>query len=260
MQPQPADSVKHHPKRRIYQIGICGALVAFAAIEARGQDLKPATAPSTEPSPTTAVAGQGSTKFKKMSLDELMNVEVTSVSRHESTVGQSAAAIDVISQDDIHRSGASNIPEALRQAPPGDGRWRRIDNSTWAISARGFNNNTANKLLVLMDGRSVYTPLYSGVFWDVQDTMMQDIDRIEVIRGPAGALWGANAVNGVVNIITKDAQDTQGLLASGGGGTELRNFENARYGWMLNSTTAMRIYVKHFEQGDTPLTNGTSGR
>src|SRR6185436_7177295 len=109
----------------------------------------------------------------------------------------------------------------------------RIDNSTWAISARGFNSSTANKLLVLMDGRSVYTPLYSGVFWDVQDTFMPDIDRIEVIRGPAGALWGANAVNGVINIITRDAKDTQGLFVYGGGGTEERNFEGARYGWKI---------------------------
>jgi len=243
--------------KRRFSSGICAALLAFATIEARGQDIKPTTAPSTEPSQSSAVAAAGPTKFKKMSLDELMNVEVTSVSRHESTIGQSAAAIDVISQDDIRRSGATNIPEALRQAPGME--VAQIDNSTWAISARGFNNNTANKLLVLMDGRSVYTPLYSGVFWDVQDTMMQDIDRIEVIRGPAGALWGANAVNGVVNVITKDAQDTQGLLVSGGGGTELRNFENVRYGWAINSTTDARIYVKHFERGDTPLTNGSDG-
>src|SRR5258706_1786600 len=98
----------------------------------------------------------------------------------------------------------------------------------------------ANKLLVLMDGRSVYTPLYSGVFWDVQDTLMQDIDRIEVIRGPAGALWGANAVNGVINIITKDAADTQGLLVSGGGGTAERNFLGARYGWAIRDKPAAR--------------------
>src|SRR6266446_4642229 len=188
---------------------------------------------------------------------ELMNVEVTSVSRRQSTVGQSPSAVTVITQDDIRRSGALSIPEALRMAPGLE--VAQIDNSTWAISARGFNSNTANKLLVLMDGRSVYTPLYSGVFWDVQDTLMQDIDRIEVIRGPAGTLWGANAVNGVINIITRDARDTQGLLVSGGGGNEQRNFEEVRYGWKIGSDAFARVYAKHFERDETVLSTGADG-
>ena len=136
------------------------------------------------------------TDFKKLTLEELMDVDVTSVSRKAEPLGQTAAAITLITTEDIRRSGATSIPEALRMAAGMD--VARIDNSTWAISARGFNSNTANKLLVLIDGRSVYTPLFSGVFWDVQDTMLEDIDRIEVVRGPAGALWGANAVNGVI--------------------------------------------------------------
>jgi iron complex outermembrane receptor protein len=210
-----------------------------------------------EPAPATAPASTSVRSFKKMSLDELMDIEVTSVSRRESTVGQSAAAVAVITQDDIRRSGATSIPEALRMAQGME--VARIDNSTWAISARGFNSSTANKLLVLVDGRSVYTPLYSGVFWDVQDTLMQDIDRIEVIRGPAGALWGANAVNGVVNIITKDARDTQGLMLTAGGGTEERNFESMRYGWKLGNDAYARIYVKHFERDQTLFASGMGG-
>jgi iron complex outermembrane receptor protein len=209
-----------------------------------------------------AASEKAPTPYKKMTLDELMdielmNVEVTSVSRRESTVGQSPSAVTVITQDDIRRSGATSIPQALRMSAGLE--VAQIDNSTWAISARGFNSNTANKLLVLMDGRSVYTPLYSGVFWDVQDTLMQDIDRIEVIRGPAGALWGANAVNGVINIITKDAKDTQGLLLTGGGGTEERNFEGVRYGWKIADDLFARVYVKHFERDETALSSGGGG-
>jgi iron complex outermembrane recepter protein len=212
--------------------------------------------PTSQPSP----AAKPPSPYKKMTLDELMdielmNVEVTSVSRRESTVGQSPSAVAVITQEDIRRSGATNIPQALRMSPGLE--VAQIDNSTWAISARGFNSSTANKLLVLMDGRSVYTPLYSGVFWDVQDTLMQDIDRIEVIRGPAGALWGANAVNGVINIITKDAADTQGLLVTGGGGTEERNFLGARYGWKIGDNAVARVYAKHFERDETVLSDGT---
>lgn len=201
-------------------------------------------------------------QYKKMNLDELMdislmNAEVTSVSKRESTIGQSPSAVTVITQDDIRRSGATSIPDALRMSP--GLAVAQIDNSTWAISARGFNSSTANKLLVLMDGRSVYTPLYSGVFWDVQDTFMQDIDRIEVIRGPAGTLWGANAVNGVINVITKDAKDTQGLLLTGGTGNEERDFGGARYGWKLGDDAFARVYVKRFERDETALASGAGG-
>jgi iron complex outermembrane receptor protein len=237
---------------------VCITLLTCASAEAGAQNIQPA--PTTQQ--TALTAEKPATPYKKMTLDELMeidlmNVEVTSVSRRESTIGQSPSAVTVITQEDIRRSGATSIPQALRMVPGLE--VAQIDNSTWAISARGFNSSTANKLLVLMDGRSVYTPLYSGVFWDVQDTLMQDIDRIEVIRGPAGALWGANAVNGVINIISKDARDTQGLLVFGGGGTEERNFLGARYGWKIADNVFARVYAKHFERDETVFATGADG-
>ncbi|RPH43229.1 MAG: TonB-dependent receptor [Planctomycetota bacterium] len=138
------------------------------------------------------------------------------------------SAVFVILPEDIRRSGARSIPEALRMAP--GLQVARLDANKWAISSRGFNGRFSNKLLVLMDGRSVYTPLFSGVFWDVQDTFLEDIERIEVIRGPGATVWGANAVNGVINIITKPASHTKGVYASGGVGTEYRDFASGRYG------------------------------
>src|SRR5688572_16474801 len=153
--------------------------------------------------------------FGSMSIEDLMKIPVTSFSKREEKLSEVAGALHVITQDDIRRSGAANIPDALRMAP--GLQVARVDAHSWAISARGFNDIFANKLLGLQDGRSIYSPLFSGVFWDVQDTMMEDIERIEVIRGPGATLWGANAVNGVINIITKRARDTQGLLLSGGG-------------------------------------------
>src|ERR1043165_4450874 len=161
-----------------------------------------------------------------MSVEDLMNMQVTSVSKRTQKVADAAAAVYVITQEDIRRSGATNIPEALRLVP--GIQVARIDENKWAISSRGSNGRFANKLLVLIDGRSVYTPLFSGVYWNVQDVMLEDVDRIEVIRGPGATLWGANAVNGVINIITKKAGDTQGLLVSPLGGTEEQSLA-ARY-------------------------------
>src|SRR6266550_2249423 len=152
--------------------------------------------------------------LKKLSIEQLMNLQVTSVSKRAERLSQTASAIQVITQEDIRRSGALSLPEALRLAP--NLQVAQVDSRQWAISARGFNGMTANKLLVLIDGRTVYTPLYSGVFWDVQDVPLSDIDRIEVISGPGATLWGANAVNGVINVITKDAKSTPGLLVSTG--------------------------------------------
>ena len=140
-------------------------------------------------------------ELKQLNVEDLMNVEVTSVARHPEKLLQAASAIQVITQDDIRRSGATSIPEALRLAD--NLQVAQKNSHDWAISARGFNTDLANKLLVMIDGRTVYTPLYSGVFWDVQDVLLEDIDRIEVISGPGGALWGANAVNGVINIDRK---------------------------------------------------------
>src|SRR5437660_6107120 len=169
--------------------------------------------------------------LKKLSIEQLLSVEVTSVSKRPERLAQVASAIQVITQDDIRRSGASNLPEALRLAT--NLQVAQVDSRQWAISARGFNSTTADKLLVLIDGRTVYTPLYAGVYWDVQDTMLEDLDRIEVISGPGATQWGANAVNGVINITTKSAKDTQGGLLVEGAGTALRNDSAARYGGKL---------------------------
>lgn len=181
-----------------------------------------------------------------LGIAELMNIEVTSASKKVQRVADVGAAVFVITQEDMRRSGARSIPEALRLAP--GVQVARIDANKWAVSIRGFNGRFANKLLVLIDGRSVYTPLFSGVFWDAQDTLLADIDRIEVIRGPGAALWGANAVNGVINIITKSATDTPGGLVSGGGGTEERGFAEARYGMSLSEATDIRFYAKYLDR------------
>src|SRR5438093_5352196 len=161
-----------------------------------------------------------------LSIEELSNIQITSVSRHAERLSDAPASIFVITGEDIRRSGATRLAEALRLAP--NLEVARVSASSYAISARGFNNTVANKLLVLIDGRTVYTPLFSGVFWDAQDVMLEDVERIEVISGPGASLWGANAVNGVINVITRDAKDTQGLLVTGGGGTQLSRGASAR--------------------------------
>src|SRR5882762_10132058 len=192
--------------------------------------------------------------LKRLSIEQLMNLEVTSVSKRPERLAQTASAIQVITQEDIRSSGASSLPEALRLAS--NLQVAQLDSRQWAISARGFNSTTANKLLVLIDGRTVYTPLFSGVFWDAQQVALADIDRIEVISGPGATLWGANAVNGVINVITKDAKDTPGLLLSGGGGTELRGVGTARYGGPLGSAARYRIYATRFARDPSALPSG----
>ena len=142
-----------------------------------------------------------STELIELSIEDLINVKVTSVSKKPQKILEAPAAIFVITQEDIRRSGAVSIPEVLRMVPGLE--VAKIDSNKWAVTSRGFNGRFANKLLVLIDGRTVYTPLFSGVYWDMKDTLLNDIDRIEIIRGPGAALWGANAVNGVINIITK---------------------------------------------------------
>ncbi|MEI9961681.1 MAG: TonB-dependent receptor plug domain-containing protein [Limisphaerales bacterium] len=166
--------------------------------------------------------------YKKLSLEELMNIEVTSVSKTPEKLSETASAIQVITGEDIRRSSASSLPEALRLAP--NLQIAQITSYGWVIGARGFNGSFANKMLVLIDGRSVYTPLDAGVLWDVQNILLEDVDRIEVISGPGGTLWGANAVNGVINITTKSAKDTQGLYVTGAGGSFLQDFGAVRYG------------------------------
>ena len=201
-------------------------------------------------------AASSISELKQLNVEDLMNVQVTSVARHPEKLLRAASAIQVITQEDIRRSGATSIPEALRLAD--NLQVAQKNSHDWAISARGFNTALANKLLVMIDGRTVYTPLYSGVFWDVQDYVLADIDRIEVISGPGGTLWGANAVNGVINIITKSAKDTQGLTAQAGGGSRPQDFTNVRYGGELGPDTQFRFYGKYFDRGSEVLANGDS--
>jgi iron complex outermembrane receptor protein len=196
----------------------------------------------------------GPDALKRLSVEELMDVEVTSVSRRPERLSQAASAIQVISQEEIRRSGASSIPEALRLAP--NLQVAQVNSSQWAISARGFNNVLANKLLVMIDGRTVYTPFYAGVFWDAQDAVLEDIDRIEVVSGPGGTLWGANAVNGVISITTKSAAATQGLFLEADAGTELTDRATVRYGGELGPDLHYRFYGTTFERDATASTNG----
>ncbi len=190
--------------------------------------------------------------FTKLSLEELMEVELTSAARKSQKLSQTAAAAFVISGEDIRRSGAATIPEALRLVP--GIHVARINSTQWAVSARGFNGRFSNKLLVLMDGRSVYSPLFSGVFWDTQDTLIEDIEQIEVIRGPGASLWGANAVNGIINIITKNAKDTQGSLVSAGIGTEEVS-GGVRYGGRTENAD-YRIYAKYVNRDESEDAQG----
>jgi iron complex outermembrane recepter protein len=202
-------------------------------------------------------AGTPSTgDLKQLSLEDLMNVKVTSVSKQPQKLLDAPSAIQVISAEDIRRSGATSLPEALRLAD--NLEVAQINAHDWAISARGFDANLSNKLLVLIDGRAVYTPLYGGVLWNVQDYLLADIDRIEVISGPGGTLWGANAVNGVINIITKSAAQTQGAYASVAGGNQLQNFAAARYGAEVAPDVYLRFYGKYSDEGDEITTTGAN--
>lgn len=193
--------------------------------------------------------------LKRLSIEELMRIDVTTTSRQPQPIGTTAAAISVITGDDLRRAGATTIADALALA---DGvHVARFNNGTWAISPRGFNSNVANKLLVMIDGRTVYSPLFAGVFWNMEDYVLADIDRIEVIRGPGAVLWGANAVNGVVNIITRHARDTQGTLISVGAGTEDPLIAEARYGG-ARGTASWRAYAKVAARSDQRLASGAT--
>ncbi|WP_241687727.1 TonB-dependent receptor [Janthinobacterium sp. 17J80-10] len=191
-----------------------------------------------------------------LSLEELANIQVISVSKKAEPLADAAASVFVITADDIRRSGVSRLPDALRLAP--NLHVAQASANGYAISARGLNgSNTSapNKMLVLIDGRSVYTPLFSGVFWDVQDVMLEDVERIEVISGPAGTLWGVNAVNGVINIITRPAKDTQGTLAAAGKGNREEN-ASLRHGGKIGADGNYRIYLNYADRKNTSLENG----
>jgi iron complex outermembrane recepter protein len=198
----------------------------------------------------------GSGDLASESLEDLMNIKVTSVSKTEQSLSRTAAAVFVITQEDIRHSGATSIPDLLRMVPGMD--VAQIDAHTWAISARGLNGRFSNKLLVLVDGRSVYTPTFGGVFWDVLDIPLKDIDRIEVIRGPGGSVWGANAVNGVINIITKKSGDTPGAMLEAGGGNAGQAFGTLQYGGTAKGTD-FRVFEKFSNYGSSPSLTGLDG-
>ena len=203
----------------------------------------------------SAFASDSGEEWAELSLEELVATRVSLVSRKEEAVWQAPAAVHVITREDIVRSGATSIPEALRLVP--GLQVSRIDANKWAISARGFNFRFANKLLVLVDGRSVYTALFSGVFWEAQDVLLEDIQQIEVIRGPGATLWGANAVNGVINIVTRNAGNTQGTAVRAGGGTQERGFLDLRYGGKVGSAGHFRVYGKYFDRDSFEDQSGT---
>lgn len=195
--------------------------------------------------------------YADLSLEQLMKLEVTSAAKRPESIVNTPAAVFVLTNEDIKRMGARSVPEALRMVPGLN--VAQISTGIWAISARGFNGRFVNKLLVLVDGRSVYTPLFSGVYWDRHDGLLEDIERIEVIRGPGAALWGANAVNGVVNIITKSARDTEGTYLSAGAGTG-DEFQGAmRYGARLGEHGSYRVYGAAFNLGSRENDDGTAG-
>ena len=200
-----------------------------------------------QPQTTHADTGKAHAKdLADLSIQELMEVQVTSVSRKDQKLSKTASAVYAISSEDIRRSGATSIPEALRMAP--GVQVAQVNASQWAIGIRGFNGIFSNKLLVMVDGRSVYNPMFAGVFWDVQDMLLDDIDHIEVIRSPGGTMWGSNAVNGIVNIITKSADQTQGGLLTTGWGNQEGSFGEARFGGKAGSSAHYRVSSKFFRR------------
>ncbi len=205
-----------------------------------------------------SVWGQNSNDdLTKASLEELANIQVTSVSKKEQSLSKTGAAVFVITQEDIRRSGMMNIPDLLRMAPGVN--VARLDANTWAISIRGFNNRYSDQVLVLIDGRSVYSEAFSGVFWDQLNVPLEDIERIEVIRGPGGTVWGANAVNGVINIITKSSKDTQGglLTAQTGSAEDLGSL--LQYGGKIGSAGTFRAFGDYFNVNPSTLASGATG-
>jgi iron complex outermembrane recepter protein len=193
----------------------------------------------------------------ELSIEDLGKLRVTSVSKRSEPLRQAPSAIHVITGEEIRRSGLTRLPEILRLAPGVE--VARNNAHSWTISIRGFNSDLSNKLLVLIDGRSVYSPLFAGVFWDAQDTLVQDIERIEVISGPGGTLWGANAVNGVINVITRSARETQGALVEVGAGNEDRALVGLRHGWGIGDDLAARVYLKYSDRDESRLMSGQDG-
>lgn len=211
-------------------------LVLLAPLAAVGSQQQDGTANQTGPA-----------ALKKLSLEQLSEIEVTSPSREPRPAFRSPVAIYVITGEDIRRAGVRTIPDALRLAPGVE--VAQIDASKWSVGIRGFGTRLSRDVLVLIDGRTVYTPLFAGTYWEVQDTLLEDIDRIEIIRGPGGTIWGPNAVNGVINIITKSSKETQGAYVQGGGGNQEQGFLSARYGGDAGGGLTWRVYAKAFDRG-----------
>ena len=191
---------------------------------------------------TTHAAGMEN--LLDMSIEDLMDIKVISAMRKPQSVSDTTSAIYVITQEDIKRSGATSLPEILRMAP--GLQVAQINGHKWAVTSRDFNGEFADKLLVMIDGRSVYTVLHGGVYWDVQDFMIEDVERIEIIRGPGGSLWGANAINGIINVITKSSADTHGGLVALGGGDHDKQFAALRQGGSIGGNGDYRVYAKGF--------------
>jgi iron complex outermembrane receptor protein len=208
-------------------------------------------------SPSRILAQAPTQSLSGKSLEELLNIEVTSVSKKEQTLAKTAAAVFVISREDIRRSGATNIPDVLRMAPGVE--VAQIDGNQWAVSIRGFNSLYSNKVLVLIDGRAIYSSTFSGVFWDQVNVPLEDIERIEVIRGPGGTVWGANAVNGVINIITRSSADTKGGVISSRGGSAGTAEAAAQYGGNAGKSGAYRLFGRYFNTTDSVLAGGPLG-
>jgi iron complex outermembrane receptor protein len=223
-------------KNKIHRLGILTGFLLTASISAQA-------------------ALSDSRDLAELSLEELGNIQVTSVSKRSESVANAPASIFVITGNDIRRSGATSLPEALRLAP--NLQVARMDARNYAVTSRGFNTAIENKLLVLIDGRTVYTPLFSGVLWDAQDVMLEDVERIEVISGPGATLWGANAVNGVINVITRSAASTQGTLVAAGAGNRERNGV-VRYGGATDNGGHYRVYGKHARNDDSQRADGTN--
>ena len=193
----------------------------------------------------------------KATLEDLMDIQVTTASKKQEKLSHTASAIFVITSQDIRRSNATNIPDLLRMVPGLD--VAQINANTWAISARGLNGRFSNELLVLLDDRSVYTPTFDGVFWDVLDLPLEDVERIEVIRGPGASVWATNAVNGVINIITKKASDTPGAIVVAGGGTVDQGFGTVQYGGNVGKSTSFRTFAKYLNDDHFPNPAGQDG-
>ena len=220
--------------------GFYGSLILLAAGIASGQ--------------TPQAADSDLSKYKTMSLEQLTQIDVTTLSKEPERAFQTPAAIYIITGTDIRRSGATSIPEALRLAPGVE--VERIDANKWSIGIRGFGTRLTRSVLVLIDGRTVFTPLFDGTYWEVQDTLIEDIDRIEVIRGPGGTIWGPNAVNGVINVITKSSKETKGMLATAGGGNEEQGFAGFRYGGGNGKDFSYRFYGKGFTRSPEVHSDG----